>query len=175
MHRLALFASLLLSFVGCTTARVETTTVTTGRPRLAIVATLTPRDFLALRWVAGTWRGTGMDGTVQAPFYERYSFTDDSTLVGLAFSDSTLSAVRDTIRFALRGGHLTAASSLTPARWAASAADSATVAFVPLAGASSGFVWHSEADGRWRATMVWPATDSSAMRRHDFLMTRIAR
>ncbi len=175
MHRLAPLAALIIALLGCTTARVETTTVTTGRPRLAVVATLAPRDFLALRWVEGTWRGTGADGTVQAPFYERYSFADDSTLTVLSFSDSTLSTARDTIRFVLRDGHLTATSARTPARWAASAADSATVAFVPLAGASDGFVWHSEADGRWRATHVWSATDSSAMRRLDFLMTRISR
>ena len=37
---------------------------------------ITRADLAKLRWIVGTWRGTGGD---VAPFYERYKFENDST------------------------------------------------------------------------------------------------
>jgi hypothetical protein len=50
---------------------------------------VTPREFATLRWIAGDWRGGGTGGTMQPPFYERYRFADDSTLLVESFADST--------------------------------------------------------------------------------------
>ena len=59
-------------------------------PPAAQSASISREAFAGLRWIAGSWRGSG-DG--QAPFYERYRFEDDSTLVVETFTDSTLAVV----------------------------------------------------------------------------------
>src|SRR5688500_19391052 len=39
--------------------------------------TLTAAELQKLRWIEGSWRGTGVN---QPPFFERYRFENDSTL-----------------------------------------------------------------------------------------------
>ena len=59
-----------------------------------------------VRWILGIWRGVGSAGTVQAPFFERYSLANDSTLFVESFKDSTLAGVPDSTRYDLRGDSL---------------------------------------------------------------------
>jgi hypothetical protein len=151
----------------CTTAHTETTTTVSGTPRLIVVATLTPADFARLRWIQGTWRG---EGTAQTPFYERYRFTDDSTLVVDGFSDSTLAKVSESSRFELRNGHL--ANAGEGARWAASRLDSSSVSFMPIASARNSFEWRRETADRWTALLARPATATEPMRERTYQMTR---
>jgi hypothetical protein len=151
----------------CTTARTETTTAVSGTPRLIVVATLTPADLARLRWIEGTWRGEGTD---QAPFYERYHFTDDSTLVVDSFGDSTLAKVSESSRYELRGGHL--ANAGEGARWAAVRVDSSSASFIPIASARNSFVWRRDAADRWTALLAWPATTTEPMRERTYHMTR---
>src|SRR5688572_2653206 len=54
-----------------------------------------------LRWIEGTWRGSGVD---QAPFFERYRFENESTLAVDSFPDEKLDKVEDTSRFELKDG-----------------------------------------------------------------------
>lgn len=62
---------------------------------------IAPADLAQLRWIEGSWRGTG--GGVP-PFYERYKFENDSTLIVETLADETLSKVTDVSRFELKNG-----------------------------------------------------------------------
>jgi hypothetical protein len=61
----------------------------------------TTADVQKLRWIEGTWRGTG---DVDKPFFERYRFEGDSVLLVDGFEDETLAKVTDTTRFELKDG-----------------------------------------------------------------------
>ena len=58
--------------------------------------TLTAADLTKLRWIEGSWRGTG---DVDKPFYERYKFENDTTLVVESIADETFKKVNDVSRF----------------------------------------------------------------------------
>ena len=61
--------------------------VVSGQTKVA-QTTFTKADFKKLRWLEGTWRGTG--GGVE-PFFERYRFIDDSTIEIDFLTDASLS------------------------------------------------------------------------------------
>jgi hypothetical protein len=129
---------------------------------------ITVADFRKLRWIEGSWRGSGVG---QAPFYERYRFVDDSTLVVDAFPDSTLATVSESTRFELRGGTLANASATT--RWVASRLDDRAVDFVPVVGVRNTFTWRFESPDRWTALLHWPASDTRPARDATYHMVRI--
>lgn len=131
-------------------------------------AAISARDLRGLRWIEGSWRGAGGG---QAPFYERYRFADDSTLVVDSFADSTLSAATESTRFELRGGRLGNAS--TTVRWAASRLDARSVTFVPEVGARNSFIWRYESPDRWTALLSWPASDTRPAREAVYHMERV--
>jgi hypothetical protein len=128
-------------------------------------ARLTARDLARLQWIVGDWRGTGIDGTSQAPFFERYRFANDSTLLVESFADSTWRAPTETTRWELRGGRLTNPG--TGAQWIASRLDARSIEFAPLARARNSFRWARLGSDRgrareWRATVSW--TDAAGTR-----------
>jgi len=130
-------------------------------------ARITVRDFRRLRWIEGSWRGSGSG---QAPFYERYRFADDSTLVVDSFADSTLATVSESTRFELRGGRLGNPGTV---RWVASRLDDRAVDFVPVAGARNTFTWRYESPDRWTALLHWPASDTRPARDATYSMERM--
>jgi len=130
-------------------------------------ARITVRDFRRLRWIEGSWRGSGSG---QAPFYERYRFADDSTLVVDGFADSTLATVTESTRFQLRGGLLGNPGAV---RWVASRLDDRAVDFVPVAGARNTFTWRYDTPDRWTALLHWPASDTRPARDATYTMVRI--
>ena len=130
-------------------------------------ARITIDDFRKLRWIEGSWRGSGVN---QPPFYERYRFVDDSTLVVDTFPDSTLATVGESTRFELRGGTLGNAGTV---RWVASRLDDRAVDFTPVAGAQNTFTWRFEAPDRWTALLSWPANDTRPARDVTYNMDRI--
>lgn len=133
----------------------------------AQAARLSVRDLRRLRWIEGSWRGSG-DG--QAPFYERYRFADDSTLVVDSFADSTLATVSESTRFELRGGRL---GNPGAARWVASRLDGRAVDFVPVAGARNTFTWRYDSPDQWTALLHWPASDTRPARDPTYTMVRV--
>src|SRR5262245_3684587 len=58
-------------------------------------------DLSKLRWIEGTWRGSGVD---QAPFFERYRFENDTTLAVDSFPDEKMDKIGETSRFELKDG-----------------------------------------------------------------------
>jgi hypothetical protein len=86
-----------------------------------------PSGFLKeLPWLLGTFRGTGVEGTKQAPFFERYSLADDSTLIVESFKDSTLTGPIDTTRYEARRDSLSNPGS---SRYVATAISAKSVTF----------------------------------------------
>jgi len=155
------------------------TAATAGRqpPPAAPIPPKVADDLRALRWIDGTWRGTG-EGT--AAFYERYRLIDDSTLVVESLADSTRTRVSDTTRFLLRGGALTSvpggSGEPTPGapRWFASALGADSARFEPLSAVRNTFVWRrgSSLDA-WEAELRWPATATRPARRVVYAMRRL--
>ena len=102
-------------------------------------------------WLLGTFRGTGEGTTVQAPFHERYSLADDSTLIVESFRDSTLSGAIDTSRYELRRDSL---SSVGERRYIATYIGADSVVFGPLVDVRNGFTWRKGDDTSWVAVIT---------------------
>lgn len=111
-------------------------------------ARLAAADVAALRWLAGTWRGTG---DVETPFYERYTFVNDSTIEVLGFTDSTLATANDTTVYSLRDGRF--GNHDRPSRYVATRATGDRVEFGPVT-ARNAFVWRRVRDDGWEATIL---------------------
>ena len=132
--------------------------------RVAVVAcrerpaTLGAAELRTLRWIVGTWRGSGGG---QSPFYERYSFVDDSTLLVESFKDSTLAQVTESSRYELRGGRFANAGPADAAQWVAVRLTGGAITFAPVRRARNRFTWRPSSADEWVADLVWPATDAS--------------
>lgn len=130
-------------------------------------ARISATDLAKLRWIEGTWRGTG---DVETPFFERYRFENDSTLAVDGFDDESVSKATDTTRFELKDGEFGGGGE--GSRWAASELTDSSVTFVPVKGARNTFRWQKESDGTWRAVLEWPAAEGKPARRRVYKMER---
>lgn len=130
--------------------------------------TISRTEFAQLRWLEGTWRGSGVN---QAPFFERYRFTNDTTLTIETFSDSTLATVSETSLYVLSNGKL---GNVHPkARWEATKLTDRAVTFSPIAGVRNTFIWQHENQNAWTAILLWPATDAQPARERVYNMVRM--
>ena len=128
---------------------------------------ITTADLAKLRWIEGSWRGTG-DG--QAPFYERYKFENDSTLVVEGLADETMSKVNDVSRFELKDGHF--GSGTADSGSVATAIDDDSISFAPL-GKGNFFRFQRETANSWKAILNW--TDKTgAPKERIYHMERLA-
>ncbi|HEV7891917.1 MAG TPA: hypothetical protein VGP08_14835 [Pyrinomonadaceae bacterium] len=130
-------------------------------------ARINASDLSKLRWIEGSWRGTG---DVEKPFFERYRLDGDAALVVEGFKDETLAKVSDSTRFELKDGEFGGGSE--GSRWAASELTDDAVTFVPIKGARNTFRWQKESDGTWKAVLDWPAADGKPARRRVYRMER---
>lgn len=128
-------------------------------------------DLGKLRWIEGSWRGTG---DVEAPFYERYHFENDSTLVVDSFADEKFGKLSETSRFELKDGQF--GNGGDGARWAATGIDDKSIFFEPTAKAQNSFRWvrvsaepHPNA---WKAVLNWPATGNKPAGQRVYRMER---
>jgi hypothetical protein len=129
-------------------------------------ARISASDLSKLRWIEGSWRGTG---DVEKPFFERYRLEGDSLVVE-GFDDETLAKVSDSTRFELKDGEFGGGSE--GSRWAASELTEDGVTFVPVKVARNTFRWQKESDGTWKAVLDWPAADGKPARRRVYKMER---
>jgi hypothetical protein len=131
-------------------------------------ATVTSAEFGQLSWLEGDWRGHGVD---QSPFYERYRFVDDSTLLVESFADSTLAQVTRVSRVELRAGQVVDRGESS--RYVLTELDSAQAFFAPLEGVSNSFRWRRGASpDTWTATVLW-IDDSGARGERVYQLERI--
>ncbi|MFN2492676.1 MAG: hypothetical protein ABR501_07330, partial [Pyrinomonadaceae bacterium] len=90
----------LLCLGACTRTESHSSTQSAASPSPQ-AKRITPADLAKLRWIEGSWRGTG---DVDKPFYERYRFENESTLLVDSFPDEKLATIDDTTRFELKDG-----------------------------------------------------------------------
>jgi hypothetical protein len=129
---------------------------------------ITTSDLKSLRWIEGIWRGTG---DVEKPFFERYHFENDSTLVVESFSDETLSKVDEVTRFELRDGQF--GNGGEGARWAAARIDDNSITFEPVARARNTFRWERQSENMWKAVLIWPASGNAPAKQRVYQMERL--
>lgn len=113
---------------------------------------ITASDLAKLRWIEGSWRGTG---ETQGPFYERYHFENDSTLVMEELADETLSKVTKVTRYELKDGQFGSGGSV------ATALDDRSVTFSPLLKGRNSYRWQTESKDAWTAILTLPATNTT--------------
>jgi hypothetical protein len=127
----------------------------------------TPADLAKLHWIEGSWRGTG---DVDAPFYERYRFENESTLLVDGFPDEKLTKVDDTTRFEIKDGQFGNAGE--GSRWVATAIDDDSITFEPVSKARNSFTWKRESKDLWTAVLKWPADGNKPARERVYRMER---
>jgi hypothetical protein len=127
---------------------------------------ITTAELAKLNWIEGTWRGTG--GGVP-PFFERYKFENDSTLVVEGLADESLSKVNDVTRFGLKDGHFGASSGESGS--VATALDDNSITFAPTGKAGNFFRFQRESVNSWKAILNWTDKNGAAKER-IYLMER---
>ena len=128
----------------------------------------TTADLQKLRWIEGTWRGTG---EVDKPFFERYRFESDSVLAVDSFEDETLAKVTDTTRFELKDGEFGGGS--PGHRYVAKSIDDRGIEFAPAVNVRNSFRWERESKDVWKATIIFPANKDRPAGQHVYKMERI--
>jgi hypothetical protein len=168
-NRLVLITVLLIMLffsLGC--SRTSAVNRAQASPTPAVMGkTLDTSDLQKLRWIEGTWRGTG--GGVP-PFVERYKFESDSVLAVEGLEGENFDKVTDVTRFELKDGQFGGGSE--GSRWAATSIDDKQITFEPVTKARNSFRWERETENSWKAILSWPATDKSPARERIYLMER---
>lgn len=129
---------------------------------------ITLPDFQRLRWIVGSWRGSGGN---YPSFYEEYSFVNDSTLRRRTFTDSTFTVVDDSARFEWRGG--SGAQVRGGRAYPITKLTGDTVRYQPPAGSGrGGSMWVRISASEWKAILD-PASPGGAPT--IYVLRRIAR
>lgn len=149
------------------TGKTDSQVAPAQTPAAQAAAKLTADDLKKLRWIEGTWRGTG-EGV--QPFYERYRFENDTTLAIDTFADEQLTKVTDTTRYELKNGEMGGGNE--GFRWVAGALDDKSITFVPVAKARNSFRWETVDKDSWKAVLNWPATAERPARERVYKMER---
>lgn len=131
-------------------------------------AKLAAADLEKLRWIEGTWRGTG--GGVE-PFFERYRFENPTTLAVDGFDNEKLERVTDTTRYELKDGEFGGGSE--GARYVATAIDDNSITFAPVVKARNSFVWRRDSKDSWTAILSWPANGNKPAGERTYKLERI--
>lgn len=140
---------------------------TNGQSAAVRGGTFTSTDLKKLRWIEGTWRGTG--GGV-ARFVERYRFENDTTLAVEGFEGEKLDKVTDVTRFELKDGEFGGGSE--GSRYVAVSIDDRSITFDPVTKARNSFRWERESENSWKAIISWPATEKAPARQRTYQMER---
>ena len=130
-------------------------------------AKLTAADLQKLRWIEGTWRGTG---DADKPFFERYRFENATTLASDSFESEKLEKVTDTTLFELKDGEFGGGSE--GSRWVVTAIDDNSITFAPVAKARNSFIWRRDSKDSWTAILSWPASADKPARQRVYKMER---
>jgi hypothetical protein len=146
----------VLLCLSCTNAGPQKST---PKPKM-----LTAADLQKLRWIEGSWRGSGID---QPFFYERYRFENDTTL---AVDTLENDKVTDTTLFVLKDGEFGGGSE--GSRYVATALDDNSITFEPVAKASNSFRWQRETKDSWKAVIAWPAKNDKPAGERIYNMER---
>ena len=162
-------AACLVLLTAASCARNQTTApAQSASPLKPILKNITPADLAKLRWIEGSWRGTG---DIDKPFYERYKFENDVTLAVESFDDDKFDKATDLSRFVLKDGEF-GSTDAEGRRSAASAIDANSVTFEPVTKSRNTFRFERESDNSWKAILTWPATDKAPAGQRIYKMER---
>jgi hypothetical protein len=128
---------------------------------------ITAADLQKLRWIEGSWRGTGVN---QPPFFERYRFESDTVLAVDSFEDEKLARVTETSRFELKDGEFGGGDE--GSRYVAVALDDKLITFAPVLKARNSFTWKRESKDSWTAILKWPANKDKPAGERVYNMVR---
>lgn len=131
--------------------------------------TFSAADVAKLKWIVGSWKGTG---DAEKPFFERYRFEAETIVAVDGFTDETFAKTDGTTLFALTDGVF---GNSGETRWAASVITADSVTFIPVAGARNSFTWVKVSHNEWKATLTWPATVDKPARQRIYTMARIGK
>jgi len=163
--KLSLSAAAILFVCALVSCAGESAGVQTGASNPPKFATA---DLAKLRWIEGTWKGSGTD---QPAFFERYRFENETTLAVDSFPDEKLDKVEDTTRFELKDGLF--GNGGEGSRWVATSIDAQGITFEPAAKAKNSFRWERESADKWKAILKWPAQEGKPARERIYTMERI--
>jgi hypothetical protein len=161
-----LIVGTLLLISGCAQTGSKTILQATPSPSVA-GRTFNSTDLKKLRWIEGTWRGTG--GGV-APFVERYKFESDTILAVESLEGEKSDKVTDVTRFELKDGEFGGGSE--GSRYVATSIDDKSVTFQPVTKARNSFRWEYESENSWKAILSSPATDTGPDKQRIYQMER---
>lgn len=161
-----LMAGALFLISGCAQTGSKTIAPATPSPSVA-GRTFSSTDLKKLRWIEGTWRGTG--GGVP-PFVERYRFESDTTLAVEGFEGEKLDKITDVTRFELKDGEFGGGSE--GSRYVASSIDDKSITFEPVTKARNSFRWEYESENSWKAILTSPATGQDPAKQRTYQMER---
>lgn len=158
--RLTVFvvAGTLPSIAGCSREHPGETARSTAAA--ATPAHLTAADLRKLSWIEGTWRGTG---AATPPFYERYRFENDDTLVVEKLTDESAGTVEDTARYSLENGQFASSRAV---------ATELTDSSITFARGANTFRWQTESADVWKAVLRTPATGNAPAVERVYRMER---
>jgi len=163
-----LLATTFVISVAACARNPEGATTENAQPKKPILKNITPADLARLRWIEGSWRGTG---DIDKPFYERYKFENETTLLVESFDDDKFGTASDATRYVLKDGEF-GSNNPDGSRAAASAIDANSITFEPVAKARNAFRFERESDNAWKATLTWPATDKAPAGQRIYKMER---
>ena len=115
-------------------------------------AKITANDLKKLRWIEGSWRGSGYE----TPFFERYRFENDETLIVETLADESVSKVTDTSRFVLKDGQFGSEGAV------ATELTDTYIVFSPLKPGQNTFRFEKVSADSWKAVLTWPKSDKRA-------------
>lgn len=147
LTRFSLALFIVAAIAGCSGGRTQTSS-TSQTPS----AKITAEQLRKLRWIEGSWRGTGVN---QAPFFERYRFEGDTVLAVDGFENEKLEKVAETTRFELKDGEFGGGSE--GSRYVAVVLDDTSITFDPRIKANNSFIWKRESKDSWIAIIKWAA------------------
>jgi hypothetical protein len=162
LTRFSLAVFILAVVGGCTGGHFQSNS-TAQTPGLKITA----EDLRKLRWIEGSWRGTGVN---QAPFFERYRFESDTVLAVDGFDNEKLDKVTDTTRFEIKDGEFGGGSE--GSRYVAVSLDDNSITFDPRIKARNSFTWKRESKDAWNAILKWPAAGDKPAGERTYNMER---
>jgi len=126
--------------------------------------TIAAADLQKLKWIEGSWRGTG--GGVP-PFYERYRF-DGTTLLVDSLTDGK---VTDTSKFELIKGEFRSGTAADGS--VATLLDAKGITFEFNQTRRGSFRWETESANVWKAILKWPASGTRAAGELIYTMERM--
>lgn len=127
-------------------------------------AILDRAQLASLRWLEGSWRGTGDD---TPPFFERYTFPNDSTMISATFTDSTRQVVNDSSVYQLRDGQFGST------QYVVTAIGGDSIAFAPIGTATNSFVWKRVSADEWMAVLAFPSSSGTGVTTRTYTLRRV--